>query len=297
MLKRISLCVLLLCSGCASAPTTQTIQVVDDLNRNVAIPLEPTQVIPLLASHADLWQIAGGDIYATSQESINQNVVDAQVPVVANGKEISSEYLLSLQPDLVILSTDYPEHQKFAELLSEFQIPNLVITLDTFDDYLRNLQLFTQITNQPQYYNEYGVKQELKINKLVDQAQSKEAPSILLLRAFSTGVKARVEDHFVGGMLAQLHTTNIAHLAPILLDELSLETILQENPEHIFITMMGDYDKAVAYVEQELQSHPVWKHLDAVKQNNVHYLPQDLFHYKPNKQWSEAYDLLYQILY
>ena len=39
-----------------------------------------------------------------------------------------------------------------------------------------------------------------------------------------------------------------------------------------------------------------WAALTAVKEQNYSYLPKDMFHYKPNRRWAEAYRYLADLL-
>ena len=111
------------------------------------------------------------------------------------------------------------------------------------------------------------------------------------------GTKAKTaENNFVCVMLKELGTRNIAEKAPILLDGLSMEEILLSDPDVIFYTTMGSEDSAVSYMES-LLSDPVWSSLTAVKNGQVHHLPKDLFQYKPNARWNEAYAYLVTLLY
>ena len=97
-------------------------------------------------------------------------------------------------------------------------------------------------------------------------------------------------------MLKDLGTFNIAEKAPVLLDGLSTEEIVLSDPDFILFTTMGDEGAGQAYMES-LISDPVWQTLTAVKEGNVHQLPKELFQYKPNARWGEAYAYLIELLY
>ena len=62
------------------------------------------------------------------------------------------------------------------------------------------------------------------------------------------------------------------------------------------ITTMGDESAGTAYMDS-LISDPVWQTLTAVKEGRVHQLPKELFQYKPNARWGEAYAYLIELLY
>ena len=121
---------------------------------------------------------------------------------------------------------------------------------------------------------------------------------VLLLRAFSTGVKVKGRDNLAGAMLEDLGCVNIAERQPSLLEELTLEAIIAENPAYVLISVMGaDTDAALRSVEQTLGQNPAWQALDAVREGRVYVLPKELFHYKPNARWGESYAYLANILY
>ena len=82
-----------------------------------------------------------------------------------------------------------------------------------------------------------------------------------------------------------------------LLEDLSMETILAEDPDYIFVTTMGDSQKAIDALKAGIESNPAWGSLSAVQNGRYLILPKDLFHYKPNARWGESYEALLHILY
>lgn len=97
-------------------------------------------------------------------------------------------------------------------------------------------------------------------------------------------------------MLEELGAYNIADNAEILLDGLSIEEILNEDPDMIFVVTMGDEEAAKVYMDSVFES-PAWQSLSAVKNQKYYYLPKDLFQYKPNAKWYDAYLYLAELLY
>jgi iron complex transport system substrate-binding protein len=60
---------------------------------------------------------------------------------------------------------------------------------------------------------------------------------------------------------------------------------------------MGDVEKCRARVKEDIESNQAWASLRAVREGNVHYLPKDLYIYKPNERYPEAVENLAKILY
>ena len=99
-------------------------------------------------------------------------------------------------------------------------------------------------------------------------------------------------------MLKDLGCINIADSEDSLLEDLSLEVILEQDPDFIFVTTMGASEEAaMASLDELLLSNPAWASLTAVQEGHFHLLPKDLFHLKPNARWGESYEILADYLY
>ena len=96
-------------------------------------------------------------------------------------------------------------------------------------------------------------------------------------------------------MLDDLGLTNIAN-DDSSLDDLSLEAIAKADPDWIFVIFKGEDKEARKAFEQGFSDNPVWGELTASKNGRVVMLPKDLFEYKPNARWGEAYAYLSQLL-
>ena len=60
---------------------------------------------------------------------------------------------------------------------------------------------------------------------------------------------------------------------------------------------MGSNEEAMKNLDKTLISSPIWKDLNAVKNNRFIILEKELYHYKPNAKWSQAYEHLIKVLY
>ena len=177
-------------------------------------------------------------------------------------------------------------------------IPCGLFRVESFGDYLRMLEICCDITGNKEAFETYGTAVKEEIDGILSSAERKEE-KILFLRAGSSerSTKAKTAgEHFAAAMLEELGAYNIADNAPVLLDGLSMEEIITENPGAVFITTMGDETAAVTYMRSRLET-PEWQVLDAVKQGRVYFLPKDLFQFKPNHRWAEAYRMLTELLY
>ncbi|EJX01886.1 periplasmic binding protein [gut metagenome] len=106
------------------------------------------------------------------------------------------------------------------------------------------------------------------------------------------------EGSVLGEMLADLGCHNIADSEMSLLESLSMETILKEDPDYIFAVLQGsDTEKAQQSMQKALLSNPAWESLTAVKEGRFFIMDQTLYNLKPNARWGVAYEQLADILY
>ncbi len=114
---------------------------------------------------------------------------------------------------------------------------------------------------------------------------------------FSNLLKNKIlKNHFTSEILCDLGLTPVVSDSSGL-DVLSMEALFSLNPDWIFVTSQGDEKKAIQSFEADFVSRPAWKNLKAVKNRQVVFLTKELYNYKPNELWAEAYAYLYTILY
>ena len=301
--------VLLLLSGCAAAPQTASseetnaVTFTDDLGRTVTVS-NPQRVAALLGSFAQVWQLAGGQVIATADDAWDDFGLELPADAVNLGgtKHLSLELLLSAQPDFILASTNTRQNLEFRETLEATSIPVAYFDVFDFDDYLRLLDICTQITGCKDRYETYGTAVEEEIRTVIGQSKlrlrNQEAPKVLFLRASASAVHVKNSEGVVlGDMLKNLGCINIADSDATLLENLSIERILEADPDFIFVVQQGDNAEGPReYVRQFLQEHPAWAQLTAVKEDNVHFMEKSLFGLKPNHRWGEAYAIVEEIL-
>ncbi|MBR5251549.1 MAG: ABC transporter substrate-binding protein [Oscillospiraceae bacterium] len=289
------------CSYTESQPQTDSFYTfTDHSGSQVTLARQPQRVAVLFSSFADIWHTAGGTVDITVGETVERGFADGSAVLVDGGagKTIDNEALVAANPDFVICSADVAAQNETAQLLKSAGIPCAVFRVETFEDYLQVLKICTDITGRQDLYRKHGTDVQDNITNLLSQVQNTDT-KILFVRAGSgaSATKAKTaRDHFAAQMLKQLGTYNIAENAPVLLDGLSLEEIITQNPQYIFISTMGDEAAAKAYI-QSVFTQPQWQVLDAVKNQNYIFLPKELFQYKPNSRWDTAYQYLLNILY
>lgn len=276
----------------------------DDLGREVTIT-SYERTAALLGSYADIWILSGGDVCAAADDAWDEfNLPLSEDAINLGGtKNLSLEAVLSSQPDLVLASTNTPQHLEWQSALEGAGITVAYFDVSDFEDYLRMLKICTDITGKPELYEQYGANLETQIHEIVDNStasmKGNGTQTVLVLRASAASIRAKnSEGNVLGEMLKTMGCVNIADNDQTLLEDLSLESILLANPDKIFIVQSGDDEEGTKKnIETMFKENPLWTKLDAVKNDNVYYMDKHLFNLKPNARWGEAYEQLEEILY
>lgn len=266
----------------------------------VELSHKPQKTAVLFSSLAECWIEAGGEVYVTVGESVERGLVKEETELVDKGagKTVDTEKLISLEPDFVICSADIASHRDVASALKKAKIPVAMLRMDTFEDYLTILRTLTKITGKTENYEQFGENAKSEIEQIISGGKRENNPKILFVRSgssYSSAKAKKADDNFAAKILEDFGCINIADKAETLLDNLSAEVILKENPQYIFVSVMGDYDNSKAYM-QELLAKKEYASLDAVKNGRVHFLPKELFQYKPCGRWAESYRYISSIL-
>lgn len=293
------ICTLL--SGCAAGvetPDANTgITFTDSMDRTVTVS-DPQRVGICSGSLAECWQLAGGDIAATTRDAAIERNLNLPEDYIDLGslKEPSLEAVLAADLDFLILMSSLPNHRAMAETLDKTGIAYAYFDVENFDDYLELMKVFADITGRADLYEANAASLQPQIEAAIASGKREDAPTVLILRTSSSKVKALDSSFMVGGMLEEFGCVNIADSENGLLSDLSIEAIVKEDPDYIFVTYMGDLKEGQAQLEASLTSNPIWNTLQAVQNGRVFFLDKELFHNKPNARWGESYEILAELL-
>ena len=293
-------------TACSSGESTQNENIVmftDALGREVTVSKEPQRVATLIGSFADVWMLAGGSVCATAEDAWEDFGLELPNAVNIGGAHSPNlELIFSANPDFVIASASTSSNVEMLETLETAGITVAYFDVDNFEDYLAMLNICTDITGRKDLYERNGLELQSQIEtiklEMLEQPLTEEQKTVLLLRAHSGSVKAKgSEGTILGEMLADLGCINIADSDTSLLEALSVESIIRQEPYRIFVVTMGnDTQKAMDNFYQMMEENPAWGTLAAVTDGRVHIMDRKLFNSKPNADWAESYEKLSKIL-
>jgi iron complex transport system substrate-binding protein len=280
-------------------PTSVTIKNAD--NTEVTIKKQPKKVIIAYSSYVGLWYCAGGTAIGVPMTKSKKIYPDAALNVTRIGSfaNPSMEKIIALQPDLVLLNFNVSSHRRMIPLLRENNIRSIIIKYDNYGDFKQLLELFCSINGTKLKDNPVATNIIESVTRIITRPPPKTPLRFLSL--FSSGRGVAVEDS----------TTNTAYMATLLggvnvVDStnikgkrirFSLEKIVIDDPDIIFVTTMGNSKKLREKMYKEFMSSRIWKTLSAVKNRQVYFLDNDLFLFKANLRYPLAFNKLAAIMY
>lgn len=276
-----------------------TVTFIDNLGKTMTMKKNPQRVVCLYTSYLDLWDLAGGNVVGRpdTKEAVPAAAKDAET--VGYYTTPNLEKILALQPDLVLINSEVNAQVSLIPILEKNNIAYAALKYDTFKDYLKMLKIFTDLTDRDDLYQSKGVAVAKKVDAIIAKVPDRK-PSILLLLGSTKSVSVRLPNSTVGEMLQDLGTVNIAYDANLTaadMEVFSMEKVIEKNPNFIFAQTMGDVEQTTARIKKDIESNPAWSYLTAVKENKYIFLEKDLFLFKPNDRYAEAYEKLAKILY
>ncbi|WP_041239408.1 ABC transporter substrate-binding protein, partial [Gordonibacter pamelaeae] len=278
----------------------------DDTGAEVTVD-NPQRVVACMGSFASMWELAGGTLVGASDDAFTLSDYDLKSDNVQKVGDFSSpnlEAIIALEPDFVIMTSGSggrggdSSQADLKAALAASNIPVACFQVTTFADYERMLRTCCDITGRDDLYEQNAQATADRIAAITAKVPAGEAPTALVLTTFSGGTRVQASSTMTGSMLAELGAKNLADENPSLLKDFSLESIIEMNPDFIFVVPMGNDDAAaMKALEDQTAANSAWSTLDAVQNGRYVTLDPHLFQYKPNERWDESYQVLFDALY
>ena len=277
-----------------SAVENNNIVVEDSNGREVVFTKKPEKVISLYASFADLWYEAGGDLVGICDSRRLPEKAE-NLPKVGKMSTPNIEAILALEPDLMIMRSAYAKQEELLSIFEENNINVVFVNYNSFEEMMKVYEMFCLINENENIFEEKGISMRTKISEII-----KLQSEFTYLQLFATSKSVSAKDkNITSEIINDFGGINITTEYSISNEEsrqFSLEKVLELNPTFIFVQTMGSLEKAEERMEKDIISNPAWNSLTAVKEGRFIYLPNDLFVYKPNLRFVEAYEYIDKII-
>ena len=287
----------MLLAGCGQEKTPQAANtanfavVTDDLGRTVELKEKPARIVVTSASFLEPLEAVGGADLVVGRPDSKTKMPDYAKDIASVGKvyQIDTEKVLACQPDLVIINKGMNE--KLVDALEANGIKTLVLDMKSYEDVKREVATLAEVTGKPEKGQQLIHDMDDKI-AAVKNSMPQGTRRVSIIHSTNQGLTVQLDGSIAGSVAKMLGWENVASGSKPLEKNpdaapYSMETLVAQNPEIIFVTSMGKLEAIKASMEETMQG-PAWQSIPAVKNKQVYYLPQELFLLSPGIHYPEA---------
>ena len=271
----------------------------DDVGREVTLAKKPERIVVASASFLEPLHAVGGDVVGRPDAKLALPDFAKDKPSIGRVYQIDLEKVLACTPDFVILNKGMNE--KLIQPLTTNGIPVIVMDMKNYDSVKNAIGVFAQVTGEK-------AKGETLIKSMEDKLEAvkakmpKEKRRAVILHSTTQGLSVQLDTSIAGSVAKMLGFVNVASgmtamekkpdAAPY-----SIETLVEQNPEILFITSMGKMEDIKASMEATIAGNPAWQTIPAIKNGKVYYLSQEHFLLSPGLHYPEAAEEMARAVY
>ena len=273
--------------------------ITDDNGRTVNFDKKPERIVVTSASFLEPLYAVGGTV--VGRPDSKSKIPDAAKNVTSIGRvyQIDAEKVLSLTPDLVILNKGMNE--KLVETLAANNVNTLVLDMKTYDDVKREIGIFAALTGEKEKGEQLTSKMDADI-AAVRASIPQDKKRVAIIHSTGQGLSVQLDGSIAGSIVNMLGWENTA-AGMTALDKnpdaapYSMETLVAQNPDIIFVTSMGEEAEIRDSMEAMFAESPAWQSVTAIRDGRVYYLPQEMFLFSPGIEYPEAVKYMARLVY
>ncbi|MBD8519727.1 heme ABC transporter substrate-binding protein IsdE [Lysinibacillus fusiformis] len=217
------------------------------------------------------------------------------LPTIGNAMEPDMEIVKSLNPTevLSVSTLEYDLQDKFKQL----NIPVDFLNFQSVDAMLK------EITSLGERYDREAQADALvkDLQKNIEAVQSvavnKEGPRVLILLGIPGSYLVATENSYAGDLVKRAGGINVMEGQDAEYLSSNTEYLHNSNPDIILRLSHGMPDEVVKMFDEEFKTNDIWKHFDAVKNDKVYDLEEELFGTTSSLQVPQALGQLMEIFY
>lgn len=271
----------------------------DFADRTITFPSSPKKIVALANGEMDIVYALGGELVGRPTATGPVAIQSAEkLPQVGSTHGIDLEKVALLGPDVVL--GNQPMNMKDIASVEGIGSKMVLTSANSINDVKKQISLFGQLMQKETKAQELNQAIDAKL-KDIQSAASGAKPRVLMVYGAPGTYMAALNNSLSGDILVASGGENIAADYPRLENypqyaQLNTENIMKSNPQLIVLMSHGNSDKVKEGFLKEMQQNAAWSSLDAVKNNHVEVLPNDLFGTNPGSRVVEALDLMTKLL-
>ncbi|MBO5515439.1 MAG: ABC transporter substrate-binding protein [Schwartzia sp.] len=272
--------------------------IVDDLGREVTLAKKPERIVVTSASFLEPLHAVGGDVVGRPDSKSTPDWAKDKTSI-GRVYNVDLEKLLACAPDLVIANKGMNE--KLLQPLEINKIPCVVVDMKNYEEVKNEVRIFSQITGEKEKGDALIRSMDDKIKAIADRIP-KEKRRVAILHSTAQGLSVQLDTSIAGSTAKMLGFENVASGMKALEGNpdaapYSIETLVEQNPEIIFVTSMGKIDEVKRGMEETISLNPAWQTIPAVKNGKMFYLSQEHFLLSPGIEYPAAVEEMAKQVY
>lgn len=270
--------------------------IIDSANRSVTFQESPKRIVTVNPADMEIIYALGGEVVGRPQNSTGttrpkeaEAAADIGFPLAINFERIAA-----LKADLFIGHKRL--NIKDVPTLEALNL-NVVLTRgDSVDEIIGLIEMYGDVLDKKDEADALIHTIEKEITEILAEQQEKPARALILYGTPSETMAA-LPQSLAGNLFELVGVENICKDLPGLkayptYAQISLERILEADPDVIYFMSMGDDEKPFKQFQAEMSLVPVWNQLTAIKNNKLINLPYELFGTNPGPRIVESLQFL-----
>ena len=206
-----------------------------------------------------------------------------------------AEIVKSLNPDVFISEKTLKESTE--KSIQSLNINTEYLDLSTYENILKSIKDLGNKLGKVAETDKLVKEIEEKADKAMKNINGKSSPKVLFLFGTPKSIMVGTDSSYVGSLLKMINANNIGGSDTKGFIPLSLENIVAENPDIILVINHADPETSKKIVEKTFAENPAIAQVNAVKNNKVVYLDNNVFSVTGNIHVGDALDQLVNIVY
>ncbi len=217
------------------------------------------------------------------------------LPTIGNAMEPDMEIVKSLNPtDVLSVSTlEYDLQDKFKQL----KIPVHFLNFQSVDAMMAEIKTLGERYDRTTQAEQLVSGLQKNIDAVQTVAANKEGPRVLILLGIPGSYLVATENSYAGDLVKRAGGINVMEGQEAEYLSSNTEYLHNSNPDIILRLSHGMPDEVVKMFDEEFKTNDIWKHFEAVKNDKVYDLEEELFGTTASLQVPQALGQLMEIFY
>jgi iron complex transport system substrate-binding protein len=242
---------------------------VDDAGRKLYLAKAPTRVVSLAPSITEMLFALGLDEQIVGVTDFCNYPAAALTKPKVGYTHPNIESLLALRPDMVAAPSEFLRAEVLAKL-DELKVPVFMLQAKSIEDVLTHIHLLGRIFDRSAAADAVTRHMRERLGQLALQLEGTEHTRVLYVLSSQPLITVG-PDSYIHQMIGFAHGVNIAGKASGAYPRLSMETVLEQNPE-VLIFPVGSTESVS---ENERRTWNRWTGVSAVQHRRLHVVSSD----------------------